>query len=63
MATRNVITGGGLAGTRAIDTLRHCDPDAEITLICDEPAYARMALPYYLAGSIPGEQTITGTPE
>src|SRR5436309_1925191 len=63
MPTRNVIIGGGPAGTYAIDTIRRFDQDAEITLICDEPAYARMALPYYLSASIPEEQTITATPE
>src|SRR5438105_15703871 len=63
MPTRNVIIGGGPAGTYAIDTIGHFDAGAEITLICDEPAYARMALPYYLSASIPEEQTITATPE
>jgi NAD(P)H-nitrite reductase large subunit len=28
------------------------DPQAEIALVCDEPAYARMVLPYYLQGRI-----------
>src|SRR5438046_2449181 len=63
MATRNVIIGGGTAGTYAIDTIRGFDHEAEITLICDEPAYARMALPYYVAGEVPEGQVITGTPE
>src|SRR5438477_7060583 len=63
MPTRNVIIGGGPAGTYAIDTIRRLDAEAEITLICDELAYARMALPYYLSASIPEEQTITATPE
>src|SRR6478736_4972429 len=63
MGTKNVIIGGGPAGTYAIDTLRRLDAEAEITLVCDEPAYARMALPYYVAGEVPEAQTITGTPE
>ncbi len=63
MATRNVIIGGGPAATYAVDTLRAIDPAAEITLVCDEPAYARMALPYYLAGQVPEAQTLIASPE
>lgn len=63
MPGRNVIIGGGAAGTYAIDTIRVFDREAEITLICDEPSYARMALPYYVAGQVPEGQVITGTPD
>lgn len=59
MAVKHVIVGAGPAGTYAIDTIRALDPEAEITLVCDEPAYARMALPYFLAGQVPEAQTLT----
>jgi NAD(P)H-nitrite reductase large subunit len=63
MATKNVIIGGGPAGIGAIETIREFDGGASsITLISDEPAYARMALPYYLAGEIPEDQVLTGGP-
>lgn len=60
MATRHVIVGGGPAGINAIETIRMYDKDASITLVCDEPAYARMALPYFIAGEIPEQQVMTG---
>jgi NAD(P)H-nitrite reductase large subunit len=44
----------------AIETIRGYDADASITLISDEPAYSRMALPYYISGNIPVEQVNTG---
>ncbi len=49
---QHVILGAGPAGINAIETLRQLDAGAGITLVCDEPAYARMVLPYRLAGSI-----------
>ncbi|MEE2994754.1 MAG: hypothetical protein VX603_16450 [Gemmatimonadota bacterium] len=52
MAARHVIIGGGPGGINAIETIRGYDADASITLISDEPAYARMALPYYISKSI-----------
>ena len=52
MARKNVIVGGGPAATNAIETLRQFDADAEITIVSDEPAHSRMALPYWLAGQI-----------
>ena len=58
--TRQIIIGGGPAATNAIETIRQFDADATITLISDEPAHSRMALPYWLAGQIPREQTHTG---
>ncbi len=57
---RHVIIGGGPAGMYALDTIRKLDERAAITLISDEPAYARMALPYYLAREIPEEQVLLG---
>src|SRR5947207_1289067 len=63
MATQNVIIGGGPAGIGAIETIREIDEGSSaITLISDEPAYARMALPYYLAGEIPEDQVLIGSP-
>lgn len=61
MATHQVIIGGGPAATNAIETIRDFDGGASrITLLCDEPAHSRMALPYWLAGNIPREQVLTG---
>jgi len=57
--TSHLIVGGGPAATNALQTIRIYDPDAEITLVCDEPAHSRMALPYWIAGNIPAEQTHT----
>jgi len=57
----HLIIGGGPAATNAIETIREFDGgQAAITLVCDEPAHSRMALPYWLAGSIPETQTHTG---
>ena len=57
----HVIIGGGPAATNAIETIRAFDGGRSvITLICDEPAHSRMALPYWLAGSIPEAHTHTG---
>lgn len=51
---RHVIIGAGPAGVIAAETLRGHDPAARITLICGEagPPYARMAIPYAMAGKI-----------
>lgn len=57
---RHVIIGGGPAGIHAVETIKSIDPEASITLISDEPAYARMALPYYLAQEIPEEHVLLG---
>ncbi|MFQ5846284.1 MAG: NAD(P)/FAD-dependent oxidoreductase [Candidatus Methylomirabilales bacterium] len=57
---QHVIIGGGPTGMYALDTIRKLDQTAAITLISDEPAYARMALPYYLAREIPEEQLMLG---
>ncbi len=55
----HIIIGGGPAATNCIEALRETDSTSPITLICDEPAHSRMALPYWLAGQIPREQTHT----
>ena len=55
-----VIIGGGPAATNAIETIRQFDQQSAITLISDEPAHSRMAIPYWLSGQIPREQTLTG---
>ncbi len=57
----HVIIGGGPAATNAIETIRQFDGGrSTITLLCDEPAHSRMALPYWLAGTIPEAHTHTG---
>jgi NAD(P)H-nitrite reductase large subunit len=43
----------------ALQTLRALDVEAEIVLVCDEPAYARMVLPYYLQGNIAEQAVFT----
>ena len=50
----HVIVGAGPAGIIAADTLRKLDPNAQITVLGDEPEppYSRMALPYYLIDRI-----------
>ncbi len=57
---QHVIIGGGPAGMYALDTIRKLDENASITLISDEPAYSRMALPYYLSREIPEEHVLLG---
>lgn len=60
MATRNIIIGGGPAATNAIETIRQFESEpSEITIISNEPAHSRMALPYWLCGNIPREHTYT----
>jgi NAD(P)H-nitrite reductase large subunit len=51
---RHVIIGSGPAGVTAAETLRKADPACDITLLQGEPGvpYARMAIPYLLAGKI-----------
>ena len=56
----HVILGAGPAGINAIETIRAIDGgSSRITLVCDEPPYARMALPYHLSGRIPQQQVFT----
>jgi NAD(P)H-nitrite reductase large subunit len=58
--TRHLIIGGGPAAINAIETIRDLDQGANpITLVSDDPAYARMVLPYYLAAQIPEGQVYT----
>jgi NADPH-dependent 2,4-dienoyl-CoA reductase/sulfur reductase-like enzyme len=49
-----IIIGAGPAGVVAAETLRAQDAKARIDLISgeNEPAYSRMAIPYYLMGNI-----------
>ena len=56
---RHVILGNGPAGVVAAETIRKADPDAEITLLGDEPEppYSRMALPYLLQKEIKEDGT------
>ena len=57
----HVTIGGGPAATNAVETIRQFDGGrSDITLVCDEPAHSRMALPYWLAGDIGEGQTHTG---
>lgn len=60
MALRHLIVGAGPAAQNAIETIRALDAEADILLVCDEPAYARMALPYYLMGTIGEAALATG---
>ena len=60
MSKHHVIIGGGPAATNALETLRKMETEtSEITLISDEPAHSRMAIPYWLANQIPKSQTMT----
>jgi len=60
MTTRHIIIGGGPVATNALETIRQFDGgSSEITLISDEPAHSRMALPYWLSGQVPREHTHT----
>lgn len=54
MSAHHVIIGAGPAGVVAAETLRREDPAGTVTLICGEegPPYARMAIPYAMAGKI-----------
>lgn len=51
---RYMLIGAGPAGVVAAETLRKADPAGEIVLLGDEPEppYSRMALPYFLVGTI-----------
>jgi NAD(P)H-nitrite reductase large subunit len=51
---QHIIIGAGPAGVVAAETLRKADPDAEISIIGDEPEppYSRMAIPYYLIDNV-----------
>ena len=51
---QHIIVGAGPAGVVAAETLRKADPEADITIIGDEPEppYSRMAIPYYLVEKV-----------
>ncbi len=58
---RHVIIGGGPAGVNAIETIRELESEeSSITLISNEPAYSRMALPYFIAKEIPENHLLIG---
>ncbi len=59
MPQHYLIIGGGPAATNAMESIRQADSEAKVTLVSDEPAHSRMALPYWLSGQIPREQTYT----
>jgi NAD(P)H-nitrite reductase large subunit len=53
MSKQHVILGAGPAGIHAIETIRLFEPQGStIHLVCDEPPYARMVLPYYISGEV-----------
>ena len=57
----HVIIGSGPAATNAIETIRQSESEpSQITLVSDEPAHSRMALPYWLSGQVTREHTQTG---
>ena len=57
---RHLIIGGGPAAINAIETIRDIDGGSSpVTMVSDEPAYARMVLPYWLANQIPEKQIYT----
>jgi NAD(P)H-nitrite reductase large subunit len=57
---KHVIIGGGPAGINAIEAIRELDPSSSITLISNEPSYARTALPDLLANQIGESQLQLG---
>ena len=56
--TRFLIAGSGIAGVTAAEAIHKVDPNADITLISDEPnlPYFRMNLTRYLAGELERNQ-------
>lgn len=57
----HVIIGSGPAATNAIETIRQSESEpSQITLVSDEPAHSRMAIPYWLSGQVTREHTHTG---
>jgi NAD(P)H-nitrite reductase large subunit len=62
---QHIIIGAGPAGVIAAETLRKADPDADITIIGDEPEppYSRMAIPYYLVDNIAESGTYLRDPK
>ncbi|MDH5355264.1 MAG: FAD-dependent oxidoreductase [Gammaproteobacteria bacterium] len=62
---QHIIIGAGPAGVVAAETLRKADPEANITIIGDEPEppYSRMAIPYYLINNIDESGSYLRDPE
>jgi NAD(P)H-nitrite reductase large subunit len=60
VSARHLVVGAGPAGLAAVETLRALDPGARIALVGDEPPYARMVLPYLLAGRVEERAVATG---
>lgn len=62
---QHIIIGAGPAGVIAAETLRKSDPEAQITIIGDEPEppYSRMAIPYYLIKNIDESGTYLRDPK
>ncbi len=54
MATKYVLIGNSAASLAAVDGIRKCDKQGDITIINRETgsAYSRVALPYYVAGEM-----------
>ena len=54
MSQRYLIIGNGIAGVNAGERIRALDPEAEITIITDEPHpfYSRPGLMYYMMGTL-----------
>ena len=57
----HLIVGAGPAGLAAIDTIRQWGDNSDITLVCDEPPYSRMVLPYLMDGTIPEANIYTAS--
>ncbi len=57
---RYIIIGGGIAGVSAAEAIHALQPEADITLISEEPnlPYFRMSLTRYLAGEVEREKLI-----
>jgi NAD(P)H-nitrite reductase large subunit len=62
---QHIIVGAGPAGVVAAETLRKANPEADITIIGDEPEppYSRMAIPYYLIDNVAESGTYLRDPE
>lgn len=58
-----LIVGAGPAALAAVDTIREFGDSTPINLVCDEPAYSRMVLPYVMDGTVPEENAYTANDE
>jgi nitrite reductase (NADH) large subunit len=60
-----LIIGGGPAGISAAATLRRVDEQSSVTILSNEESkpYAKMTLPYLLAGTLPAEDLFLAQPE